>query len=225
MNTLNESVVEDAALSWYRELGYAVAHGPALVPGEPAAERESFGDVILVGRLRDAIRRLNPAIPEEARSEAQRKVLLLDVATLVGNNRTLHQMLRNGVEVEYKRPDGILAQPLTFDGTRLSISAKYNAGGSGTFFLLGKKALPRHSKSFFVLVLEQKGKARRFWIVPSRVLAESQMTKIKPGVSRSSQARKSYLGMHAGSSGHEVYFNHLSAYEGAWSFLCEASMK
>ena len=63
MNTLNESVVEDAALSWYRELGYAVAHGPALAPGEPAAERESFGDVILIGRLRDAIRRLNPAIP------------------------------------------------------------------------------------------------------------------------------------------------------------------
>ena len=43
--------------------GYAVGHGPQLAPGEPAAERDSFGEVVLVGRLREAIRRLNPAIP------------------------------------------------------------------------------------------------------------------------------------------------------------------
>ena len=60
---------------WFGELGYAVGHGPHLAPGEPAAERDSFGDVVLVGRLREAIRRLNPAIPEEAREEALRKVL------------------------------------------------------------------------------------------------------------------------------------------------------
>ena len=66
--TLNESIVEDAALEWFGELGYAVGHGPQLAPGEPAAERESFGEVVLVGRLREAIRRLNPAIPEEARA-------------------------------------------------------------------------------------------------------------------------------------------------------------
>ena len=61
--SLNESIVEDAALEWFGELGYAVGHGPQLAPGEPAAERDSFGKVVLVGRLREAIRRLNPAIP------------------------------------------------------------------------------------------------------------------------------------------------------------------
>jgi len=66
--SLNESIVEDAALEWFGELGYAVGHGPHLAPGEPAAERDSFGEVVLVGRLREAIRRLNPAIPEEARA-------------------------------------------------------------------------------------------------------------------------------------------------------------
>ena len=59
--TLNESIVEDAALEWFGELGYAVGHGPQLAPGEPAAERASFGEVVLVGRLREAIRRLNAA--------------------------------------------------------------------------------------------------------------------------------------------------------------------
>jgi hypothetical protein len=69
--SLNESIVEDAALEWFGELGYAVGHGPHLAPGEPAAERQSFGEVVLVGRLREAIRRpagAELAIPEEARA-------------------------------------------------------------------------------------------------------------------------------------------------------------
>ncbi len=49
---LKESTVEKAALEWFGELGYAVGHGPHLAPGEPAAERDSFGEVVLVGRWR-----------------------------------------------------------------------------------------------------------------------------------------------------------------------------
>jgi len=60
--TLNESIVEDVALEWFGELGYAVGHGPHIAPGEPAAERTSFGEVVLAGRLREAIRRLNLAL-------------------------------------------------------------------------------------------------------------------------------------------------------------------
>ena len=66
--TLNASIVEGTALEWFGELGYAIGHGPHLAPGEPAADRDSFGEVVLVGRLRDAIRRLSPAIPEEVRA-------------------------------------------------------------------------------------------------------------------------------------------------------------
>ena len=107
--SLNESIVEDAALEWFGELGYAVGHGPHLAPGEPAAERDSFGEVVLVGRLREAIRRLNPAIPEEAREEALRKVLRVGTPSLTQTNRAFHRMLRDGVPVEYPRPDGSIA--------------------------------------------------------------------------------------------------------------------
>jgi type I restriction enzyme R subunit len=62
--SLNESIVEDAALEWFGEFGYAVGHGPHLAPDEPAAERVSFSEVVLVERLRRAIRRLNSAIPQ-----------------------------------------------------------------------------------------------------------------------------------------------------------------
>ncbi|MCE9616446.1 MAG: type I restriction endonuclease subunit R [Lentisphaerae bacterium] len=107
--SLNESIVEDAALEWFGELGYAVGHGPHLAPGEPAAERDAFGEVVLVGRLRAAIRRLNPAIPEEAREEALRKVLRVGTPSLTQTNRAFHRMLRDGVPVEYPRPDGSIA--------------------------------------------------------------------------------------------------------------------
>jgi type I restriction enzyme R subunit len=104
--SLTESIVEDAALTWFGELGYAVGHGPQMAPGEAAAERDGFGDVVLVGRLREAIRRLNPPIPEEALEEALRKVLRVTTTSLVQTNRAFHRMLRDGVNVEYARPDG-----------------------------------------------------------------------------------------------------------------------
>ena len=81
--TINESIVEDAAIEWFGELGYAVGHGPHIAPDEPAAERASFGEVVLVGRLREAIRRLNPAIPEEVREDALRKMLRVGSPSLM----------------------------------------------------------------------------------------------------------------------------------------------
>lgn len=109
MAHLSESTVEDASLDWFGELGYAIGHGPHLAPGEPAAERDSFGEVVLVGRLREAIHRLNPAIPDDAREDALRKVLRVGSPALLQTNRAFHKMLRDGVPVEYPRPDGSLA--------------------------------------------------------------------------------------------------------------------
>jgi type I restriction enzyme R subunit len=51
---------------------------------------------VLIGRLRAAIARLNPAIPEEAREDALRKVLRSDSPSLVSANRAFHALLRTG---------------------------------------------------------------------------------------------------------------------------------
>jgi type I restriction enzyme R subunit len=106
---LDESIVEEAALGWFAELGYAVADGPNVAPGESAMGRESYGAVILMSVLRGAIARLNPGIPEDAREEALRKVLRIGTSSLVQSNRTFHRMLRDGVAVEYPRADGSIA--------------------------------------------------------------------------------------------------------------------
>ena len=103
--SLNESIVEHAALTWFGELGYAVGCGPDFAPAEPAAERNSFGEVVLAARLREAIRRLNPAIPEDAREEALRKVLRVGTPSLAQTNRAFHRMLRDGIPVECVRQE------------------------------------------------------------------------------------------------------------------------
>jgi type I restriction enzyme, R subunit len=117
--SVDESVVEEAALSWFRAMGYAVGNGPQIGPGEPAAERASFGDVVLVERLRAAIQRLNTTIPEEAREDALRQVLRVMNGSLVQTNRAFHRMLREGVDVEYPRADGsiegVKARLVAFD--------------------------------------------------------------------------------------------------------------
>jgi len=107
--SLNESHIEEATLEWLGELGYGIGHDPEMAPGEAASERDSFSDVVLKGRLREAIHRLNPAIPEEAREEAVRKVLRHETTSLIGNNRSFHHHLRDGVPVEYRRADGSIA--------------------------------------------------------------------------------------------------------------------
>lgn len=50
-----ESAMEEAALTWFAELGYADLHGPATAPDEPAAEQNDYREVRLQGRLHDAL--------------------------------------------------------------------------------------------------------------------------------------------------------------------------
>ena len=107
----NKSVVEDASLAWLEALGYAVLHGPDIAVGEPGAERSdpNYRDVVLDGRLRQALVRLNPDLPHEALDDAYRKLLRGDAPSLVERNRVLHRMLVDGVTVEYRRKDGSIA--------------------------------------------------------------------------------------------------------------------
>ncbi len=39
-----------ALLDWLAELGYAIINGARIAPGEPDAERDEFGEVVLARR-------------------------------------------------------------------------------------------------------------------------------------------------------------------------------
>lgn len=108
MSSFTESVVEEATLEWFEALGYAVVGGPSIAPGEPAAERRSFSDVVFEGRLRDALARLNPTVSAEGIGEAFRKLTRISSPQPLDANHELHHYLVNGVSVEYVRPDGTI---------------------------------------------------------------------------------------------------------------------
>jgi type I restriction enzyme R subunit len=115
VSSLNESVVEEATLDWFAELGYETRHGPEIAPDTPGAERTSYADVVLVDRLHSALARLNPAVPAEIVDEAALKVSRTESPSLVENNRRFHWMLTEGVDVEYRDENG----RIVYDKVRL----------------------------------------------------------------------------------------------------------
>jgi type I restriction enzyme, R subunit len=116
---MTESIIEQAALAWLERLGWTVKHGPEIAPGELAAERGDFGQAVLTQRLRDALARLNPALPAEALDDAFRKLTRPEGPTLEARNRAVHRLLVDGVTVEYRTADGAIrgaqAKVLDFD--------------------------------------------------------------------------------------------------------------
>lgn len=106
MKVISEDDVEQAMLQWLAGLGWATAQGPDISPPDaktPGTERATYREVLLAGRLRDAIARLNPDIPPGARDDASRRVLSPNVPGLVNANRQIHRWLVDGVPVEFQK--------------------------------------------------------------------------------------------------------------------------
>ncbi len=105
---LNESHVEAAALEWLGNLGYRIVHGPDIAPEEPNAERSTFEEVLLTGRVRDALARLNPRLPPAAREEALRRVQAAahDAPSLIERSRRFHALLIDGIDIELPGANG-----------------------------------------------------------------------------------------------------------------------
>ena len=103
---ITEDQVEQATLEWLAALGWEVGHGPDVSPPDaktPGTERDTYREVALKHRLRDAIRRLNPHIPAGAQDEACRMVLNPNIPGQVQANRQMHRWLVEGVPVQYQK--------------------------------------------------------------------------------------------------------------------------
>ncbi|MGE0229059.1 MAG: type I restriction endonuclease subunit R [Dehalococcoidia bacterium] len=119
-----ESVVEEAALDILRSLDWEIVHGPEIAPDVPCAERASYDQVVLVDRLRDALGRLNPSVPQDGLDDALRRLLDPQGSTVEARNRAFHDMLVNGAPVEYQRPDG------SIKGDRVRVVDAADAGAN-----------------------------------------------------------------------------------------------
>ena len=99
MVKLTENAIEDFAITVLEGLGYSYLYAPTIAPDGDNPERASFGDVVLEGRLREALHRINPYIPSDLREQALRDVLRINAPELIANNETFHRLLTEGMNV------------------------------------------------------------------------------------------------------------------------------
>lgn len=106
MKGFSEDIVEHAGIEILKDLGWTHFHGTSIAPDGPAPQRQSFSESILLKRLETALGTLNPGVPEPARNEAIRRLLTSETPSLIEENRRLHRLITDGVDVEYRAADG-----------------------------------------------------------------------------------------------------------------------
>ncbi len=95
MPHLNESDVEQLTIELLEAEGYKY-----LAPEVQETEHPDLTEVVLKDRLKAALNRINPNIPEETRQQAFKQILNLPSQNLVDNNEAFHRMLTEGIKVE-----------------------------------------------------------------------------------------------------------------------------
>jgi len=110
MNNLfdfNEDTLEQASLEILESLGYEYKHGKELSPSAEFPERESYRDVILNERVRNALFSINKGFPQEALEQAYRQIIAFNSPSLEENNKYFHNLMVNGIDVSFKEGDSI----------------------------------------------------------------------------------------------------------------------
>lgn len=109
MKIIVESEIEQATLDILRELGYDIIYGPDLLPDGLFAERQTYQEIILTGRLVKKLYDINPHITKDAVNEAVKKITRHESPDLTINNRTFHKYLTEGIDIDIRRADGTIS--------------------------------------------------------------------------------------------------------------------
>lgn len=108
MAFLSEAAVEQALLEQMHVLDYSIEREDDIGPDGRRPERESHDEVVLKRRFEDAVARLNPDLPLEVHQDAVRRMMQSELPSLLEENRRIHKLITEGVDVEYYADDGTL---------------------------------------------------------------------------------------------------------------------
>jgi type I restriction enzyme, R subunit len=105
---IHESDVEENVLAILESFGYEIIRGDNedCLPGGRLALRPDYNGVVIVERLKEALRRINPSISEEAREQAVKQVLRSESQKLISDNESFHRMLVDGIDVPIQSEEG-----------------------------------------------------------------------------------------------------------------------
>lgn len=105
MNRITENHIEQLAIERLEALGYEYIYAPDIAPDGATPERDSYEQVLLLNRLQNAVKRINPDIPADAQAEAIKEIQRIASPELLANNEAFHRLLTEGIPVS-KRVDG-----------------------------------------------------------------------------------------------------------------------
>ena len=100
---ISENIIEESAIEILQSLGWEYANGGEISPEGLFCERENYQQIILTNRLRNAIAKLNPDIPQDAQEAAVQKVLRISSTDLLFNNEEFHKFLVEKVKIPYQK--------------------------------------------------------------------------------------------------------------------------
>lgn len=103
----NEDTLEQASLEILESLGYEYIHGKELSPNSEFGERESYREVILKERVKNALFSINRDLPQEAIEQAYRQIIAFNSPSLEENNKYFHDLMVKGIDVSFKEGDSI----------------------------------------------------------------------------------------------------------------------
>ena len=99
---LNENDIEQLTLQRLQSLGWEYRYGKDLPVHEGEFSRGDLSGVVFIEQLREAVRKLNPQLPESAVDSVVKSVTKSDIGDLVVRNQAFYKLLRDGVRVEYQ---------------------------------------------------------------------------------------------------------------------------
>lgn len=99
MTKLTESAIEDFAIKLFERLGYSYIHAPDIAPDGEKPERSRYDEVLLTGRLAQALKRINPKLSPAMLQTALKEVQRISSPELLANNEAFHRLLTEGVKV------------------------------------------------------------------------------------------------------------------------------
>lgn len=103
MTKITENTIEEFAIELMERLGYQYIYAPDIAHDGEKPERKSYEEVLLIERLQNAIRRINPKVPIDSLEEALKEIQQINSPELLANNEAFHHMLTEGINVSYQK--------------------------------------------------------------------------------------------------------------------------
>lgn len=103
---LDEAAYERQVLEWLTGIGWAHLFGPEIAHDGSMPERNSFKDVLLVGRLEQALSIINPGTPKDVIKRISQQLASPGETDLLKANTQIHKWMTEGMPTKIREANG-----------------------------------------------------------------------------------------------------------------------